>query len=60
MKKYSKDLKKKYALNTYKATKNCKSVTYNGVTYASKMQCMVLNDLDRKDLDEYLKNNEAK
>lgn len=54
MKKYSKDLKKKYALNSYKANKNCKSVEYKGVTYASKMQCMVLNNLERKELDEYL------
>ena len=54
MKKYSKDLKKKYALNVYKANKNCKPVTYNGITYASKMQCMVLNNLDRKDLNAYL------
>lgn len=54
MKKYSKDEKKRYALNTYKPTKNAKSVVYNGVTYASKVQCMVLNDLDRKELDAYL------
>ena len=56
MKKYSKNEKKRYALNTYKPTKNAKSVVYNGVTYASKIQCMVLNDLERKELDEYLKN----
>lgn len=50
------DLKKKYALATYKPTKNSVSIVYNGVTYKSKTQCMVLNDLTRKELDEYLKN----
>lgn len=59
MKNYSKVDKKRYALNTYKPTKNAKSVVYNGVTYASKIQCMVLNDLDRKELDEYLKKPEV-
>lgn len=59
MKNYSKADKKRYALNTYKPTKNAKSVVYNGVTYASKIQCMVLNDLDRKELDEYLKKPEV-
>lgn len=59
MKTYSKAEKKRYALNTYKPTKNAKSVVYNGVEYASKIQCMVLNDLDRKELDEYLKKPEV-
>lgn len=56
--KYTKEQKKKYALNNYKANKNAKSIEYNGVVYASKMQCMVLNDLSRKELDEYLKNED--
>lgn len=59
MKTYSKADKKRYALNTYKPTKNAKSVVYNGVEYSSKIQCMVLNDLDRKELDEYLKKPEV-
>lgn len=56
MKKYSKELKKKYSLETYKPTWNSKSIEYNGVTYASMTQCRVLNDLDEKELKEYLKN----
>lgn len=58
MKKKQNDLKKKYALSTYKGNHNSVSVEYNGVTYKSKVQCMILNDLTRKELDEYLKNNE--
>lgn len=60
MKKVNKnvDPKKKYALDTYVPTKNAVEVVYNGITYKSKTQCMVLNDLTRKELDEYLKNNE--
>lgn len=59
MKKVTKkiDLKKKYALDTYKGNHNSVPVTYNGVTYKSKVQCMVLNNLTCKELDEYLKNN---
>lgn len=56
MKKYTKAQKEFYSFKNYKANKNCKSVVYKGKEYLSKMQCMVLNDLDRKDLDEYLKN----
>ena len=55
MENYSKADKKKYALESYKPNKNAVPVVYNGVEYASKKQCMVLNDLSRKDLDEYLK-----
>lgn len=54
--KYSKEQKVKYALDVYKANKNCKPITYNGVTYKSKTQCMVLNDLTEKELNEYLNN----
>ena len=56
MKKYTKAQKESYSFKNYKANKNCKSVVYKGKEYLSKMQCMVLNNLDRKDLDEYLKN----
>ena len=55
MENYSKADKKKYSLESYKPNKNAVPVVYNGVEYASKKQCMVLNDLSRKDLDEYLK-----
>lgn len=54
--KYTKQQKAKYALDVYKANKNCKPVTYNGVTYKSKTQCMILNDLTEKELNEYLNN----
>lgn len=47
-----------YALDTYKPNKNCKQVVYKGITYASKKQCMVLNDIDSKTLEAYL--NESK
>lgn len=54
MKKYSAADKKKYSFGNYKPNKNAKKVTYNGVEYLSKIQCMVLNDLDKRDLEEYL------
>lgn len=47
----------KYAFGVYKANKNCKPVTYKGKEYLSKIQCMKLNDITRKELDEYLKSN---
>lgn len=46
----------KYAFGVYKANKNCKPVTYNGTEYLSKAQCMALEKIDRKTLEEYLKN----
>ena len=46
----------KYAFEVYKPNKNCKPVTYNGTEYLSKAQCMALEGIDRKTLDEYLKN----
>ena len=54
MKKYSAADKKKYSFDNYKPNKNAKKVTYNGVEYLSKIQCMVLNNLDKRDLEEYL------
>lgn len=50
--------KLKYALDTYKAPKGSKSVTYKGTTYQSKKQCCVLNDISESDLKHYLLNNE--
>lgn len=47
--------KSDYKLGVYKPNKNAKPVTYKGVTYASKIQCMVLNNITRKELDLYLK-----
>lgn len=54
--KYNKEQKSKYAFGTYKANRNCKKVTYKEKEYLSKMQCMVLNDLTEKELNEYLNN----
>lgn len=56
-KKEQKSLKQKYAFGIYKPNKNAVSIIYNGKEYLSKVQCMILNDITRKELDEYLKNN---
>ena len=50
---------KKYWPENYKANKNSKPVTYKGIEYLSKAQCMALEGITRKELDEYLKNPEA-
>lgn len=50
-------IKNKYAFGVYKPNKNCKPVTYNGTEYLSKAQCMVLEGITRKELDEYLNGN---
>ena len=47
-------IKNKYAFGVYKPNKNCKPVTYNGTEYLSKAQCMILEGITRKELDEYL------
>ena len=47
-------IKNKYAFGIYKPNRNCKPVTYNGTEYLSKAQCMALEGLTRKELDEYL------
>ena len=53
-KKVRKGINKKYAFGVYKPNKNCKPVTYNGTEYLSKAQCMALEGITRKELDEYL------
>lgn len=53
-KKVRRAIKNKYAFGVYKPNKNCKPVTYNGTEYLSKAQCMVLEGITRKELDEYL------
>ena len=53
-KKVRRAIKNKYAFGVYKPNKNCKPVTYNGTEYLSKAQCMALEGITRKDLDEYL------
>lgn len=56
-KKVRRAIKNKYAFGVYKPNKNCKPVTYNGTEYLSKAQCMVLEGITRKELDEYLNRN---
>ncbi len=53
-KKVRKGINKKYAFGVYKPNKNCKPVTYKGTKYLSKAQCMALEGITRKELDEYL------
>lgn len=45
---------KKYWFENYKPNKNAKPVVYNGVTYLSKVQCMALEGITRKELETYL------
>lgn len=52
----TKNQKKFYAFGTYKPNKNAKPVTYKGTEYLSKAQCMALEGITRKELDEYLQN----
>lgn len=59
-KKVRRAIKNKYAFGVYKPNKNCKPVTYNGTEYLSKAQCMVLEGITRKELDEYLNRNLGK
>lgn len=56
-KKVRRAIKNKYAFGVYKPNKNCKPVTYNGTEYLSKAQCMALEGITRKELDEYLNGN---
>lgn len=44
-----------YSFKTYKPNKNAVPVTYKGTHYLSKAQCMALEGITRKELDEYLK-----
>lgn len=53
-KKMRRAIRNKYAFGVYKPNKNCKPVTYNGTEYLSKAQCMALEGITRKELDEYL------
>lgn len=49
--------KKNYSFESYKPNKNAVPVDYKGKHYLSKAQCMVLEGISRKELDEYLKSN---
>lgn len=52
----NKNSKEFYSFKNYKPNKNAVSVTYKGTEYLSKAQCMALEGITRKELDEYLKN----
>lgn len=54
--KMRKAIRNKYAFGVYKPNKNCKPITYKGTEYLSKAQCMALEGITRKELEEYLKN----
>lgn len=51
-----KNLKKFYDFKNYKPNKRAVKVTYKGTEYLSKAQCIALEEITRKELDEYLKN----
>lgn len=55
MKTNKKNLKKFYSFDNYKPNKNAIPVEYKGTKYLSKAQCMVLEGITRKELEEYLK-----
>ena len=52
----NKNSKDFYSFKNYVPNKNAKPVVYNGTAYLSKAQCMALEGITRKELDEYLKN----
>lgn len=54
-----KNLKEFYSFKNYKSNKNAKPVTYKGKNYLSKAQCIALEGITRKELEIYLKENEA-
>ena len=49
-----KNNKKYYKFGNYKPNKNAVPVEYKGTKYLSKAQCMALEGITRKELDEYL------
>lgn len=51
-------IKNFYSFKNYKPTKNSVSVVYNGTAYLSKAQCMALEGITRKELDDYLKSED--
>lgn len=48
---------KKYWFENYVPTKNSTPVTYNGIKYLSKTQCINMEGITIKELNEYLKQN---
>ena len=55
MKKLKSTDKNFYSFKNYKPNSRAKKVTYKGKEYLSKAQCMALEGITRKELDEYLK-----
>ena len=51
----TKNAKDFYSFKNYKPNRNAKPVMYNGTEYLSKAQCMALEGITRKQLDDYLK-----
>lgn len=47
-----------YWPENYKPNKQAKPITYKGIEYLSKAQCMALEGITRKELDAYLKGEE--
>ncbi len=56
--KVTKNSKEFYSFKNYVPNKQSVPVTYKGTEYLSKAQCMALEGITRKELDEYLKNTE--
>lgn len=59
MKTNKKSLKKFYSFDNYKPNKNAVPVEYKGTKYLSKAQCMALEGITRKELEEYLKGDKT-
>lgn len=59
MKTNKKSLKKFYSFDNYKPNKNAVPVEYKGTKYLSKAQCMALEGITRKELEEYLKGDKS-
>lgn len=55
----NKNLKKFYSFENYKPNKNAKPIVYKGTQYLSKAQCMALEGITRKELEQYLKDQDA-
>ncbi len=46
---------KNYWFENYKPNANCTPINYKGIEYLSKAQCMALEGITRKELDQFLK-----
>lgn len=51
-------IKNFYSFENYKPNKNAKPVVYNETQYLSKAQCMALEGITKKELDQYLAKQE--